>query len=444
MTILTISVISRSLQIQTKSRASDTAINLRMPQRCIVLCWVLLASACSTPLKTENSVAIEGSPAPKELPMVLALPNYPLSLQDRATTDGNAYLKQLDARLENLPKQDTEHSRAVRAGVLFQRYQALGALADLDNAHALALELKASQESDDDALLLGATIFSYMHEFDAALALLDRRADASSGAALRLEISNARSLIPLAARTIPGAPLTTGKEYAELVQLANDCIDRGELACASDYFHQAQFVYTDVAPMPLAWLHTQQGIALLRFDQPELAIRFFRSALTRVPGYSLALEHLAQCLVRVGQFAEAREIYLKVIEQTQNPEDMAGLAVLENKQANTAAAQKWLIRAKISYAERLQMFPATYAQHAVKFYLLIADIAEAERLAQLNLALRKDAGAYITLAEVRLAAGNKQAACELLAPVIASGRNPPELLALMSKRGQCGLATGAN
>ena len=196
--------------------------------------------------------------------------------------------------------------------------------------------------------------------------------------------------------------------------------------------------------MPLAWLHTQQGITLLRFDQPELAIRFFRSALTRLPNYSLALEHLAQCLVRVGQLDEARAIYLKVIEQTKNPDDMAGLAILENKQGNTAAAQKWLIRAKISYGERLKTFPATYAQHAVKFYLLIADSAEAERLAQLNFDLRKDAIAYITLAEVRFAAGNKRAACELLAPVIASGRRPPELIALENKLDQCREVAKAN
>ena len=414
----------------------------------MVFCLVLLVQACSTQLKPQtnsiNSLAQNSLEGPAlavvpELPMVLALPNYPLSVQDRATTDGAAYLRQLDARLANLPKLDTPHSRAVRVGVLFQRYQALGAIADLDNAYALAQVLATSPESDADAQLLAATIFSYMHEFDTALALLDRLNDANASAALRLEIANARGLTPLAARSIPNAPLTTGKEYAELVKLANDCIDRGELACASDYFHQAQFVYTDVAPMPLAWLHTQQGIALLRFDQPEQAIRFFRSALVRLPGYSLALEHLAQCLVRVGQFDEARALYLSVIEQTQNPEDMAGLAVLENKQGNTAAEQKWLIRAKIRYAERLKAFPATYAQHAVKFYLLIADSAEAERLAQLNFALRKDAGAYITLAEVRFAAGNKAAACELLAPVIASGRRPPELITLQKKIEQCGL-----
>ena len=410
---------------------------VRKRQGFVVFCLVLLAGACSTQLKTENSVALNDSPTPTALPMVLALPNYPLSVQDRATTDGAAYLTQLDARLANLAKQETPHSRAVRAGVLFQRYQALGATADLDSAYSLAQELNASSALDADAQLLAATIFSYMHAFDTAVALLDRLNDANFGTALRLEIANARSLTPLAARSIPNAPLTTGKEYAELVKQANDCVDRGELACASDYFHQAQFFYTDVAPMPLAWLHTQQGITLLRFDQPEQAIRFFRSALTRLPGYSMALSHLAQCLVRVGQFDEAREIYKKLIEQTQNPEDMAGLAVLENKQGNAAEAQKWLIRAKIRYAERLKAFPATYAQHAVKFYLLIADRAEAERLAELNLALHKNAGAYITLAEVRLAAGNKAAACALLAPVIASGRRPPELLALQNKLQQC-------
>lgn len=426
--MLTIWPTSRSLQSRTE---------LGMSQRVVFFCWVLLVSACSTPLKTQSPVLPGNPPAPTGLPLVLALPNYPLSLQDRATTDGLAYLNQLDARLQNLPKSDTPHSRAVRAGVLFQRYQALGALADLDAAYALARVLNDSHESDAEALLLAATIFSYVHEFDTALALLDLRDDAQSGAALRLEIANARSMTPLSARIFPNPPLTTGKEYAELLQLANDCIDRGELDCASDYFHQAQFVYTDVAPMPLAWLHTQQGITLLRFDQPEQAIRFFRSALTRLPGYALAQEHLAQCLVRVGQIDEAREIYLKVIEQTKNPEDMAGLAVLENKQGNIAVAQKWLIRAKLSYGERLAKFPAAYAQHAVKFFLLIADSAEAERVAQLNFAARKDAGAYIALAEVRLAAGNEQAACDLLAPVLASGRRPPELLGLMSKLGQC-------
>ena len=414
-----------------------------MRQRCIGFCLVLLVSACSTqPGTLNNPVALDSTLAPAAemlpiLPMVLALPNYPLSVQDRPTTDGAAYLKQLDARLETLPKQDTPRSLAARTGVLFQRYQALGSMADLDRAYGLAVQINASSELDADALLLAATIYSYIHEFDTALALLDRLNDVNSSSALRLEIANARGLTPLAARSIPNAPLTTGKEYAELVKLANDCVDRGELACASDYFHQAQFVYTDVAPMPLAWLHTQQGIALLRFNQPEQAIRFFRSALTRLPGYSLALSHLAQCLVRVGQFDEAREIYIKVIEQTQNPDDMAGLAILENKQGNTAAAQKWLIRAKIRYGERLKAFPATYAQHAVKFYLLIAESAEAERLAQLNFDLRKDAIAYITLAEVRFAAGNKKAACELLAPVIASGRRPPELIALENKLGQC-------
>lgn len=428
------------MQIQIKAalntaRVQNSVLNL---SRCFVFCIALLVGACAvTPLNTDRLASEATAKSQTELPMVLALPNYPLSLQDRPTTDGSSYLMQLNARLKALAKQLTERSLSARAGVLFQRYQALGALADLDQAYAWARELDVARATDPDALLLAASIHSYMHDFGAALALLDQLDDVNFGAILRVEIANARGLAPLAPRTLPNAPLTSGKEYAELIKLAHDCVDRGELGCASDYFHQAQFVYTDVAPMPLAWLHTQQGITLLRFDQPELAIRFFRAALTRVPNYSLALEHLAQCLVRVGQFDEARAIYQKVIEQTQNPEDMAGLAVLENKLGNTAVAQKWLIRAKSRYAERIKLFPATYAQHAVKFYLLIAESAEAERLAQLNFDLRKDAMAYITLAEVRFAAGNKAAACALLAEVIASGRRPPELTALHNKLGQC-------
>jgi tetratricopeptide (TPR) repeat protein len=407
-----------------------------MQNRLIVLCAVLLAGACSTALKTQNSSAPIAAPA-KALPLVLALPNYPLSMQDRPTTDGQAYLTQLDARLQSLPKIDTPHSLAVRAGVLFQRYQALGALADLDAAYALAKQLSVSTDADADALLLSATIFSHMHEFDTALALLDRLGDAQVSAALRAEIADARTLTPLRARTLPNAPLTTGKEYGELVRYANDCIDRGELACASDYFHQAQFVYTDVAPMPLAWLHTQQGIALLRFEQPELASRFFRAALTRVPNYYLALEHLAECEAQLEQFESGRKHYKSVIAQTGNPEYMAGLAALEASAGNAKSATAWQAQAKAGYAKLLAKFPSAYAQHAVNFYLEAGELAQAEQLTAANFKLRQDASAYILLAETKFAAHDLKASCAALVPVFQSGRRPPEAVALQQQLPNC-------
>jgi tetratricopeptide (TPR) repeat protein len=408
---------------------------------------VLHATGCSTTPRISvaqgstgaAAVAIDAS-TPASIPMVLAQPNYPLSIKDRATTDGRNFLANLNGRLAGLAKTQTAHSRAVQAGVLYQRFQALGVLEDLDSAYDILSELTAQPAATSETLLLGATLHAYLHEFDAALSLLDRLDQldqAATSASLRLEIASARGMPPLAQTPPPGAKLTPGQEYRELVQLANDCIDRGELDCASSHFHDAQFVYTDVSPLPLAWLHTQQGIALLRFDQPELAIRFFRSALERVPGYALAMEHLAQCLVRAKAYGEARKLYLQVITQTQNPEDMAGLAILESQAGNKSQALTWLTRAKTAYAERLRKFPTGYAQHAVKFYLLIGDLPTAAKLAEANFKIRTDASSHITLASVRLSQSDRAAACQLLASVRASGRRPPELSALQQQLGGC-------
>lgn len=75
--------------------------------------------------------------------------------------------------------------------------------------------------------------------------------------------------------------LANGAEFSDLVQRAGHCVDMGDLDCATQNYHQAQFVYSDSVPFPLAWLHTQQGIALLRFGHPEWALRFFDAALAR-------------------------------------------------------------------------------------------------------------------------------------------------------------------
>lgn len=392
---------------------------------------LLCLSACSSVVEKP---ATDASPAPVALPLVLAMPNYPLSVQDRPTTDGKQYLLSLKGRLAALPAEQTPHTGAVRAGVLYQQYQILGSLADLDAAYALARELGADPQADDDTLLLDATIASYMHEFERAVSLLERLRNPLLGQALSAEISAARSLLPLAD---PPKQLDEGQEYAQMIELAHACVDRGDLACASGRFHEAQFAYHDVAPLPLAWLHTQQGIALLNFGHPEQAIRFFRAALERQPGYFLALEHLAECLGLTGQYAEGRAAYQQVIAQTNNPEFFAGLADLESRAGNSSTAEQLRAKAKAGYELRLAKYPAAYAQHAVGFFLEIGELERALALAKDNLKLRQDASAYLLLAEVQVAQGNLQGACTTLAPIRASGRNPPELQALESTLHAC-------
>jgi hypothetical protein len=403
-----------------------------------------LVSACTssaTKLAMNNSNAADTAStvsAAADLPVILALPNYPLSVQDRATSPGVDMLAHLAGKLAALPSADTSRSRAMRAGLLYQRYQILGSLSDLDTAYALTQIIANDAAADNDALFLSATVASYMHEFDRASAILDRLPDGKMGANLRAEIAAARSQTTIAA---PRTELAFGQEYAQLVQRANDCVDTGDLACASENFHAAQFVYTDTAPLPLAWLHTQQGIALLRYGHPEVAIRFFRAALTRIPGYTLAQEHLAECLGLTGQFEEGRAQYSQVIARTSNPEYMAGLAKLEQHARRKLVAQEWLEKAKLGYAQRLQKFPNAYAGHAINFYLDIGDVTTAAKLAQDNLKLRQDASSYLLQAQVNFAQHDLAAACTALASISASGRRPPEMLALQKQLPSCVLDT---
>jgi tetratricopeptide (TPR) repeat protein len=388
------------------------------------LATLALLGACA---QHKQVITHSDAPAAQLLPPQLYLPNYPLTLAARPTTSGASYLAHLQGRLQHSPSNATQ--AVALAGVRYQRYQILGNLQDLDAAFAGAKLQASAAGASDEAKLLWATLAAYMHEFDAAEQSL-RGLSADRAAPLRQEIAIARgkaksdSVLPTA--------LAEGREYADLVARAGRCVDQGDLFCATQNFHQAQFLYSDVAPLPLAWLHTQQGIALLRFGHAKAAIPFFEAALERLPNYYLAAEHRAECLGLVGRIEEARAQYLSVIEQTGNPEYMAGLAAVEKAAGNATAAQSWQEQALLGYQKRLTAFPNAYAQHAVGFYLEAGQLARAHQLAEQNLALRQDVGSYVLRAEVASAEHAQKDFCTAYVNAKASGLNPPELTALQA------------
>ena len=408
------------------------------------LIWIATACAFSLLLacQTAKPKVISRANAP-QLPATLLLANYPLSLTDRPTTAASTYLAHIQGRLQvaELQQQSGVQSPAqalARAGLLYQRYQIFGNMADLDSAFDRSEALAAAAEPSDDALLLWATLAAYMHEFPQAERALAQMKAPNSPAKLQLlaQMQTARGQPEeQQSALINAAVLSIGREFAELVQRAGHCVDKGDLDCATQNYHQAQFVYSDSAPFPLAWLHTQQGIALLRFGYPDWALRFFEAALARMPGYYLAAEHRAECLGLTGKLAEARTTYLEVIEQTGgtsagNPEFMAALASVEQQLGNAEQAKLWQARARTGFASRLAQYPNAYAQHAVDFYMEINDLDKAELLAEQNLMLRQDVGSYLIRAEVALAKQNKPQFCAAYLSAIATGFMPPELTAM--------------
>lgn len=395
---------------------------------CIVYCIAVALVGCAVDKHKRTETQAQNIALPPEL----FLSDYPLRLDVRPTTAGADYLAHLEGKIAQLATSKNALAGLQLAGARYQRYQILGALDDLDFAFNQAKAEAANPNPTNDALLLWATLAAYMHEFDAAnkaLAALSSE-KLPAAAALGSEIDTARGR----KQTIDiNATLPTGGEFAELLRRAGYCVDRGDLFCATRFYHQAQFVYQDVSPLPLAWLHTQQGIALLRFGHPDIALRFFDAALERLPNYYLAAEHRAECLGLTGQLDSARTQYMQVIKQTGNPEYQAGLADVEKRAGNSNAAARWQSQAKSGYAQRLEKFPNAYAQHAVEFYLDVGDLKQSRRLAERNLALRQDVGAYVLLAEVALAESDSTRFCQAYKLAKTSGLNPPELSALVTQ-----------
>ena len=68
------------------------------------------------------------------------------------------------------------------------------------------------------------------------------------------------------------------------------------------------------APNPLKPVHELQGEALLAAGRPAEALRAFKTSLLRTPNRPLSLRGLARSHAALGQHAEARAIYTRLVE----------------------------------------------------------------------------------------------------------------------------------
>lgn len=393
---------------------------------CVTLCGMLLV-ACSNPAPITPDRA-QAEFVVGDTPAVLMLPNYPLSTADRPTTSGDVWRQNLNARIDVLaarPDAQSPTVLAMRASALFLRFRAYGHQADLELAWQLAQLAAQNDRQHVDAQLSLAAIAAYLHEFALAEEVLTR---IEALDARRSEVPVLRQQIAEALGNASPNDQTSETLGARerLLAGAQRCQQMGDLDCASAHFHQLQFIELDSAPLPLAWLHTQQGIALLRFGHPQIAIRFFRAALDRLPEYYVATEHLAECLGLIGEYEESSTLYEQVITQTGHPEYMAGYAGMMQDQGRLEQSALWRERALHGYAQLLERFPAAYADHAVGFYLEQGQTQLAHQLATLNRRLRADVGAELLLAQTAAAIGDCELAARSLNAADATGWRPPE------------------
>jgi hypothetical protein len=365
-------------------------------------------------------------------------PRYPLTIADYRTTDPSIYVGTIDAHVQGLREAlarsgNPEHATAL-GGALLQRHRIIGRLEDAVEAHSLLEGAAKARPSDVQTAVLLASALSVFHHFDEARAQIERveglggaREDAFLIRTAR-EIDLATGAYANVADLIENAA-TPVADFYELALRADLLAAKGDPLAASHLLQTAQGLFADVDPFQLAWLHTQQGIILLRFGDVAGARTFFAAAHARLPQYYLATEHLAETEFLLGNLDVARTLYLQVIEQTGNPEFHAALADVEaaaGREQQAAAARQ---AARSGYAALLAAHRAGYLQHAAEFHLAHGDPALALQLAQENLALRRDVLSMTLVVDTAIANRRDELACAVYREALATDLSPPELAA---------------
>jgi tetratricopeptide (TPR) repeat protein len=375
---------------------------------------------------------------------------WPIDSSLYRTTAGDIYLDNLDARVatlqQRLQRSGLLADRERLAGALYHRYRLLGRRDDAEAALALVDDASAPVASAE-GLLLRSIVLAGFHRFgESEAALAAAQAAGVAPATLRRhrdDIDIALGRYDRQNDEFSASEQPVGDMY-RLAHRADLRVLLGDVAGAERQYWAAQTLYGDISPVPLAWLHTQAGIALLRFGRIEDARRFFAAAVERLPGYYLAEEHLAECDASLGAIDAARERYRRIIAQTGHPEFVAALAELEAEAGNALEAQRLQQQARAGHEAWLSRHPAAAAQHAAEFFLATGDAQRAHALATDNAALRADIGSLLLLAQAAKAAGHDKEACDHLAAARATGLAPPEMAQMDGLAARCGLdaATG--
>lgn len=369
---------------------------------------------------------------------------YPSTRLRQPTTSGAVYIGNLETRIQSLTsllRSDSNHPAATElAALLFHRFKVLGKLADLEQSVELIDERVKVAPDDLAARRARVSILAGVHRFKAAQSdfdfLMDKGAVPEKDTlAIQLALAvgdydKVDSELLQADRPVDDFDLS--------VLRGNLAMLNGRLDTASIQFFRAQQMYQGSNPYPLAWLHTQQGIALLRAGDCTQARRFFDAAVQRLPGYYLAAEHLAECEVADGDLDGARARYHAVIEQTGQPEFLGALSNLERLAGNDDLADQLADHAEAGWNALLARLPGTFDDHAVEFFLEHEQTDRAHTIAQSILARRNDVLSLALHVRTALANDLQAEACQSMAAIQKTGLTPLELDELKAIDQDCG------
>lgn len=246
---------------------------------------------------------------------------------------------------------------------------------DWDEAVEVSRAALEAHPTDPFAFVLRARVHNTLHEFDAALALVEQaRAHISrdtvvNRAELETRATHLEASIGLAQsgpvdeivdrRRALAASLPT---YQSVTSLALALAQQGRFAEADAVFRGALEHYRDVSPFPFAWVAFQRGVMWSeQAGRPDLGRPLYEEALGYLPGYVLANVHLAELDAQAGDVQIAIERIEPLVGTTQDPEPLALLATLEH---STDRARLYAVEAAAAYRDLIARFPEAFAHHA--------------------------------------------------------------------------------
>lgn len=347
----------------------------------------------------------------------------PLSQRELPTTSSAIAVANLEDELQTATKlleaaPDDPRRLATMATMYLEHGRLLGRLAEYDRAESLAERAVAKGPKLPDAYRARAMVRSRLHLFSAALADLERYAALGGGDAKNDAERRKGALLQALGRGAEARPILAkwARSWPRLEtigQLATLDADEGLLEPAEAGFTEAPRHYPNVTPFPVVWLYLQQGMMWQDAGQPARARALFEAAHERVSVDAAVTSHLASACAATGDRARAIELLRPLVAAVDDPEPAAQLAELLRAEGSREEAAKLDAGARARYEELLARHREAFADHAARFYL--RDPAQAARgleLAELNLRLRKTAGAYALATQAALAAGDQKRACE--------------------------------
>jgi tetratricopeptide (TPR) repeat protein len=329
---------------------------------------LLVATNCHAPSKTRPTHARDGGAATGA-----PLRPSPLSFKELPTTDSSIALGNLESDIRGGEADLAKNPRAGdRLSTLVEeltvRGQYLGRLADYFQALELADRLVTVEPMNPRSYLVRAGARGTFHRFDDALADLDK-ATALHGAADKIDEQRAALL---QAKGRYGEALVIRQRLVErhrtISSLGNEATllaAMGRTIDAERAFTDAQYVYNDVSPFPVAWLWFQQALMWEGAGRPGRARKLLEAALARLPPYAAAVSHLAalepslSAIERLGPLARTSD----------DPEYTAQLGVLLRENGKAEDGDALVMRAKAGYDGLLLREPAAFADHAARFFL---------------------------------------------------------------------------